>query len=76
MPVYIVDHKQELIVISSDKKVCVRCSVLGLCSLLRRVDELTTPAWAQLVWLQYSSHTSLYAMNAALLTTLTIMDMA
>ena len=33
MPVYIDDCKQDLNVISSDKKVCVRCSVLGLCSL-------------------------------------------
>ena len=32
MPVYIEDCKQDLNVISSDK-VCVRCPVLGLCSL-------------------------------------------
>ena len=31
---------------------CVRCSVLGLCSLHRQMDKLTTPAKAQLIWLQ------------------------
>ena len=59
MPDYIGDCKRDLTVISSNKKVHVRCSVVGLSSLHRRVDELTTPAQALLVWLQYSSHLSL-----------------
>ena len=33
------DIKQDVTVISSDGKVCVRCSVLGLCFLHRRVDD-------------------------------------
>ena len=48
MPVYIGDCKQDLTVVINDKKVCVRCSVLGLCFLHRPVDELTTPARARL----------------------------
>ena len=45
---YIVDCKQNMTVISSNKKVCVRCSVLHLCSKHRQVRELTTTARAQL----------------------------
>ena len=36
------DIKQNMTAISSDKKVCVRCSVLGLCSLHRRVDRCSS----------------------------------
>ena len=38
---YIGDCKQNMTVISSNKKVSVRCSVLRLCSKHRRVRELT-----------------------------------
>ena len=37
--VYIGDCKQDLPVISSDQEECVRCSVLGLYSIHRRVDH-------------------------------------
>ena len=59
LPVYIENCKQDLKVISNDKNVCVRCSVLGFGFLHRRVGELATPARARLVWLQYSSHLGL-----------------
>ena len=39
LPVYIGNSKQDMATIGSDKKVYVRCSVLGLCSLHRRVDQ-------------------------------------
>ena len=40
--------KQDMTAISSDKKRCVRCSVLGLCFQHRRVRQLTTLARARL----------------------------
>ena len=42
MPVYIEDCKQDLTVISIHKRVCVSCSVLGLCSLHRRADHTSS----------------------------------
>ena len=40
------DCKQNMTAIRSNKKVCVRCSVLRLCS--KHIDELTTSARARL----------------------------
>ena len=48
LPLYIGVCKQNMRVISGNKKVSVRCSVLRLCSKHRRVRELTTSARAQL----------------------------
>ena len=45
---YIGYCKQNMTAISSNKKVCVRCAVLRLCSKYRRVRELTTSARARL----------------------------
>ena len=48
--VYIGDCEQNMTAISSNKKVCVRFSVLHLCSKHRRVRELTTSARARLAY--------------------------